>query len=167
MKSQAIILVLVISIALVAALLVNNSIASQTEKSQRYQEGYQQGLADGAGHTYNLRDPTYQEVLDFITADKTDENNYKDDSFSCYDYTNLFCNNAFKAGYLCGNVLISFPNDQAHSIACFNTTDNGIIFVEPQSDQIVNLEIGRQYWDRAIYDTPDYSDIVTDYSIIW
>ena len=83
-------------------------------------------------------------------TDKTDENAYTDD-YVCYDFTADFDDNAAQVGYRCGFVYIEY-SDSAHAIACFNTTDNGIIYVEPQNDEIVTVTIGQPYLSHAIVD---------------
>jgi hypothetical protein len=120
-----------------------------------YDEGYVQGVEDGAGSGWYIRDPTYYEAIAFINSDKTDENGYTDD-YVCYDFTADFSSNAFQMGYRCGFVYIEF-SDSAHAIVCFNTTDNGLIYIEPQNDEIVTLTIGQTYLDY----------IIVDFGIIW
>ncbi len=120
-----------------------------------YDEGYLQGVEDLTQTGWYLRDPTYQEAVVFINSDKTDENVYTDD-YVCHDFTADFDYNAAKAGYRCGFVYIEY-SDSAHAIACFNTTDNGIIYVEPQNDEIVTIAIGQLYLGY----------IVIDLGIIW
>jgi hypothetical protein len=97
---------------------------------------------------YNLRDPTYTEALQFIRSDETDRNQYNQ-SYTCTNFATDFMNNAFRAGYRCGYVAIEFP-DINHAIVCFNTSDNGLTFIEPQSDQIVPLAPGKPYLDRMV-----------------
>ena len=130
-----------------------------------YDEGYTQGVEDGAGSSWNIRDPTYDEAIAFTNSDKTDENEYTDD-YVCYDFTADFKGNAFQTGYRCGFVYIEF-SEGAHAIVCFNTTDNGLIYIEPQNDAIVTLTIGETYWDRTIWSAPDYDDTVIYLGIIW
>jgi len=129
-----------------------------------YEVGYLDGVIDGAGTGYNIRDPTYQEMLNFIALDSTDENEYSE-NYTCFHFTADVKNHAFQAGYKCGFVYIEFP-DSAHAIVCFNTTDQGLIFIEPQSDEIVTLTIGQPYWDRTEY-SPTYNDTVISFTIIW
>jgi predicted nucleic acid-binding Zn-ribbon protein len=120
-----------------------------------YDEGYAQGVEDLTESGYYLRDPTYDEAIAFIDSDKTDENGYSSD-YVCYDFTSDFNTNALQMGYRCGFVYIEF-SDSAHAIACFNTTDNGLIYVEPQNDEIVTLTIGQSYLGH----------VIVDFGIIW
>jgi uncharacterized protein YlxW (UPF0749 family) len=120
-----------------------------------YDEGYAQGVEDGPEIGWYIRDPTYDEVIAFTNSDKTDENEYTSD-YVCYDFTADFNSNAFQMGYRCGFVYIEF-SDSAHAIACFNTTDNGLIYIEPQNDEIVTLTIGQSY----------LGDTIVDIGIIW
>jgi hypothetical protein len=95
-----------------------------------------------------LRDPTYLEALDFIRSDKTDRNQYNQ-SYRCMNFADDFVNDAFRAGYRCGYVIIEF-SDINHAIVCFNTSDKGLIFIEPQNDQIVALATGKPYLGRTV-----------------
>ena len=116
-----------------------------------------------------LRDPTYQEALQFIESDQTDQNLYKEE-YTCSDFATDFKNNALKAGYRCGYVLVFGP-DWNHALNCFNTTDHGLVFIEPQEDEMVTLTIGQPYWDRTKYASPydhgTYNDTVTSFLINW
>jgi len=141
--------------------------SGQTSGNQSgYQMGYLQGVKDGAGRGYNIRDPTYQEMLDFLTTDQTDKNPYNETSYVCWNFASDVMNNAFKSGYKCGWVHLAFPNS-AHAIDCFNTTDHGLVFVEPQSDDVVTLTIGQPYWDRTKYSPPSYDDTIVKYVVVW
>jgi hypothetical protein len=93
-------------------------------------------------------DPTYREALQFIRSDETDRNQYNQ-SYKCTNFADDFMNNAFRAGYRCGYVTIEFPETN-HAIVCFNTSDNGLIFIEPQSDEIVALATGKPYLGRMV-----------------
>jgi hypothetical protein len=117
-----------------------------------------------------LRDPTYHEALQFIESDQTDENSYKEEEYTCDNFATDFRSNALKAGYRCGYVLVFGP-DWNHALNCFNTTDCGLVFVEPQENEIVTLKIGQPYWDKTRYASPQhggvYNDTVTSFLINW
>lgn len=121
-------------------------------KSIGYDEGYIQGLIDGVGRGYNIRDPSYKEVLSFIQKDKTDRLKYSDD-FVCLNFAINLKTNSFNEGFRCLIVLLSFSDANiGHAIVVFNTTDKGLIYVEPQSDNIVTVNIGQKYWGEVIED---------------
>jgi len=130
-----------------------------------YEEGYLQGIEDGSGRGYTIRDPTYKEVKQFIRTDKTDSMKYDPQNFVCHDFSAMFKTNAFNAGFRCFYVSIRYP-DSSHAIVGFNTTDKGFIFIEPQHDDIVTVEIGNLYVDRSKYVAPDYDDTIVDYTLI-
>lgn len=131
-----------------------------------YTSGYQKGwTATG----FNIRDPTYHEMLVFISSDKTDENTYVDSSYVCHDFSFDVKRNAFNAGYRCFYVSIEmgiWGISEGHALVAFNTTDRGIIYVEPQSDRITKVQIGQPYLDRTIYVAPSYNDTVTKIELI-
>ena len=130
-----------------------------------FDEGYLEGVKDGAGRGYTIRDPTYREVISFIRMDETDKNKYSE-NYTCINFAADVKNNAFKAGYRCGLVYIRFP-ETAHTIVVFNTVDKGMIFIEPQFDDIVILEVGESYSALNGYKTPPYDDTILYYIIIW
>jgi FtsZ-binding cell division protein ZapB len=113
-----------------------------------YDEGYAQGIEDLTQSGWYFTDPTYDEAVAFINSDKTNENDWGPD-YVCYDFTADFNGNAAQAGYRCGFVYIEF-SDSAHAIACFNTTDSGLIYIEPQTDEIVDVAVGQSYWGDTI-----------------
>ncbi|UCE15317.1 MAG: hypothetical protein JSV12_05395 [Candidatus Bathyarchaeota archaeon] len=123
-------------------------------------------LASSQSGSRELRDPIYQEVIQFIESDQTDRNLYKEEEYVCSNFAKDFQDNAFKAGYRCGYVL-AFTHDLAHALNCFNTTDHGLIFVEPQEDEIVKPTIGEPYWNRTKYRAPSYNDTVTSFLVTW
>ncbi len=127
-------------------------------------------MTDGYG--YVLTDPTYQEMKRFISADRTDANEYVDDSYVCGDFSADVKKNANEQKIRCAYVVIDHP-DTGHVIVAFNTTDKGIIYIEPQSDEEVNLQVGNKYWQCVVprpgyfYTAPDYDDTVLKYTKVW
>ena len=118
--------------------------------SQGFDEGYVQGMEFLTESGYYLRDPTYEEAVAFINSDVTDLNPYTQ-SYVCYDFTKDFIANAQNEGYRCGFVYMEFSSS-AHAIACFNTVDQGLIYVEPQNDQLVSVAVGQPYLNYVVLD---------------
>jgi len=131
-----------------------------------YSDGYIEGAIVGAGSGYNIRDPTYAEVMAFIAADQTDKKVYDADTYNCYDYTKDVCDNAVAQGYRIGFVYIYFK-ESAHALVCFNTVDMGLVFVEPQYDEIVNVTVGSRYWDNVQGVRSPFDDTIVRFGIIW
>jgi len=131
-----------------------------------YEAGYEIGFQAGFSITgYNIRDPTFKEVLQFLEHDQTDKNEYSE-NYTCWNFAADVKNNAFKTGYRCGLVYIEFEFS-AHAIVCFNTTDKGLIFVEPQDDKIVKVEIGIDYWTDNGYNVIVFDETIIRYGIVW
>jgi multidrug resistance efflux pump len=118
------------------------------------------------GYGYVLR-PSYQEMREFLARDKIDEREYIMDEYECRHFAADVKANAAKERIWAAYVLIEFPVE-AHAIVAFLTTDRGLIFVEPQTDEISNLVIGRSYWESVGRLRPtDYDDTVIRITKIW
>ncbi|MBS7614742.1 hypothetical protein KEJ18_03305 [Candidatus Bathyarchaeota archaeon] len=113
-----------------------------------------------------LRDPTYQEVLDFIALDQTDKNIFSMDNYTCLSFATDVRNHALMKGIKCGLVYVVFA-ESSHTIVCFNTVDQGLVYVEPQNDAVVNPRVGEPYWDRTQYSPPPYDDRIIYIAIVW
>ncbi len=112
----------------------------------------------------SLQKPTYHEVQEFIQSDTTDKHPYVEGSYVCANFAADFRTNAAKAGYESGLVFVLFPDATRHELNSFNTTDAGLVFVEPQLDQIVNVTVGQPYGST----TPSSSNkTVVGYYIDW
>jgi hypothetical protein len=141
-----------------------------------FEDGYVKGVEDGVGRGFTIRDPTYQEVIGFIQTDKTDEMEYipRDEPgyFVCGDFASTVKRNAFELGYRCFYVTIDYPGGTGHAINGFNTTDQGFVYVESQSDYLVNLRLGYKYWASVelpkgyTMREPDHDDTVLRIDLI-
>lgn len=126
-----------------------------------------------SGNRYEMHDPTYIEVKDFIRQDKTEKIPYDDETFICADYASVVNNNAEDIGMRCCYIALNFEED-GHSLVGFNTIDKGMIFIEPQSDEWVkNLEVGNDYWTGCVipesgyYYENDPDDTITGVFYFW
>jgi hypothetical protein len=115
-----------------------------TGYSEGYTSGYDNGLDVGRTHGYNIHDPTYEEMKDFITRDKTDENTYNINTYTCINFAADVINNAKAENIRCALVYLEFSNG-AHTIVAFDTIDRGRIFIEPQTDEEVSVNVGSPY----------------------
>lgn len=132
----------------------------------------------------SARDPSYEELKTFLKADQTDQILYNYSSFVCIDYAETVHNNAEKAGIKAGLVTINFNEiNDGHACNVFNTTDNGLVFVDctgyrenyyGNCDTIVTMRIGEKYDVKGLFGSEKYySDYnngdltVKNYEIYW
>lgn len=117
-----------------------------------YTAGYDAGYTQALGVGEVFRNPTYQEARDFLVRDTTDKKYYPVGSdYDCENFASDVCNNAEAEGIRAAVVFIDYKNsDSGHVVVAFETTDEGLIFIEPQSDKKVELEIGSRYWGETI-----------------
>jgi hypothetical protein len=125
-----------------------------------------------SGHGYTIKDPTYRQMMKFTKADKTNENEYIEGEYVCENFAMDVCNNAEERGIRCAYVTIDHP-DGGHAIVAFNTIDEGLIYIEPQHDDIVNPVIGKHYYKCIVpkpghyYEKPPYDDTIEKILVIW
>ena len=141
-----------------------------------YNEGYDQGLETGLGHGYVLRDPTYQEALDFIKRDKTSDNKYDDSDYGvyvCSHFSRDVNNNAEAEGLRCAIVHLVFPDTMGHAIVAFDTIDEGMVYFEPITDERAHPEVGKRYYNCIeakpgyFYLPPATDDTIMDIIVTW
>jgi len=125
---------------------------------------------------YILHNPTYYETLSFLENDTTDKNSsytYKEFGNNCAHFSRNVNNNSEQNGILCGYVVINFENGYPHAIVAYNTTDQGLVFFEPQTDEKVNLSIGYDYWTQCVINSSGtdyqslYGSIIKNYEVYW
>lgn len=96
-----------------------------------------------------LVNPSYSEVIQFVVEDRTDVMSYIKEMFTCSDFTNMFIKNFREKGYFSCYTEIVFE-EGAHAVVAVNTTDKGLMYVEPQTDQIItSLEAGDNYCSKV------------------
>jgi len=135
-------------------------------------DGYAEGIAAGLGHGYILKDPTYQQAVAFLRQDKTDRNEYVEDTYVCSHFARDVCNNAEKEGLRCALVELRYP-DGGHAIIAFNTIDEGLVYFEPATDERVRPVVGKRYYECVepklgyYYEPPPHDDTIKDILVIW
>lgn len=125
------------------------------------------------GYGYVLRDPSYREMRDFLAWDRTSEREYVESEYFCVDFAADVKANAAKEGIRCAYVVIEYHEGGGHAIIAFDTTDEGLVFIEPQFDWEVEPEIGERYYQCVSPPTghymvkPGYDDTITRITVIW
>jgi len=133
-------------------------------------------LIDGQSAT----DPTWQQLLQFIASDDTDEQTYIEGVYVCRDFAETLHNNAEQRGIRSAWVGIDFADATfGHALNAFNTIDQGVVFVdctgggfevlapslgdnqiyEVNYDRIAYVKIGEEYGsvDVEIAKSPRYT----------
>jgi hypothetical protein len=144
-------------------------------KDEGYKAGYQSGLQaeykpspeQKTSNEYSLQNPTYQEMKTFLAQDTTNVNNYVEDQYVCVDFAATVNNNAEAKGIRCAVVDIFYPDGYGHTIVAFDTTDRGLIYIEPQFDQEVKLVVGRSYSQLNNFTAAPRDDTIKRYLIVW
>lgn len=102
----------------------------------------------------SARDPSYEELLDFLKNDDTVKNKYVSPNFTCADFAQELQNHAESKGIRCGFAGISFLNSNyGHAMDVFDTTDKGLIYVDTTSGEAhisKNIHPGAQYDNMGI-----------------
>jgi hypothetical protein len=125
----------------------------------------------------NAVDPTYHQLMNFLTLDDSDKIPYNYSNFESTDFAERVHDNAEAAGYKCAWVDINFVNNGAtHACNAFNTVDQGLVFIDCtnsgnlDNDKIVDLKVGKGYRPEGIGDCRCvyYSmGVVRNYLVYW
>ena len=100
--------------------------------------------------------PTYEEMKDFLKEDKTDNKAWTKNEYMCCDFSADVIRNAKEKGILVHLVMLTYEDvsergyNLQHCLVAFNTTDRGLIFIEPQTDGERKVEVGKIYSDNVI-----------------
>lgn len=78
----------------------------------------------------NATDPTWDELITFLWKDGTDDHFYMNGSFVCADFAEMLHNNAEVSGIKAAWVSVDFVVGDGHALNAFNTTDNGLVYVD-------------------------------------
>jgi len=136
-----------------------------------YNKGYQLSLASDGNPVTRLietRNPTYTEMMEFLEADDTDSKPFVNGEYVCFDYAAELNNNADAKGIRAAYVRIR-SDEWGHALVAFDTVDKGLVYIEPQSDVVVELVIGEPYpWTKIGATSPlSYSDPILKIQHIW
>jgi hypothetical protein len=139
-------------------------------KSEGYKIGYEAGYNSGLKVTndgYTSRNPSYAEMKEFLTRDTTNHKSYLSEEYICTDFAAEVNNNAEADGIRCATVYINYIG-AGHAIVAFETTDRGLLFVEPQYDKEVQLTVGKSYSKLNGFIQRDIvDDTIQRYRVIW
>ncbi len=99
--------------------------------------------------------PTWQQLVDFLRSDKTDQNQYILNSYMCAEFARDVHNNAEAAGIRAAFVGVSFKGESdGHALNTFETTDKGLVYIDcGDVDAIVYIEEGKEYQPTPLFES--------------
>jgi hypothetical protein len=100
-------------------------------------------------HSITLNTPTFNEIRSFVIADQTSRNEWQENVYECRHFAADLCHNAREAGWDCALVLLCFDKEQ-HAVVAFNTSDRGLIYLEPGNDAIIYPQVSGTYQGKEI-----------------
>ncbi|GAI68282.1 unnamed protein product [marine sediment metagenome] len=104
---------------------------------------------DSSNQTITLKNPTFQELRDFILKDPTNRNEFVLNQYECRHFATDVNNNAEASDLRCAFVLLGYDRGQ-HAVVAFDTTDRGLVYIEPQTDASIHPEVGGSYQGKEI-----------------
>jgi hypothetical protein len=111
----------------------------------------------------NAVNPTWDQLLNFLRSDDTDQQTYINGTFVCTDFAQMLQNHAEEAGWRCAWVCIEFSGQSAsHALNAFQTTDRGLVFIDDTGattgedhpsnmDKTVNVTVGQSYTPVSLF----------------
>ena len=114
-----------------------------------YEIGLETSLKEGIATRVELTNPTYKELMEFLADDETDSKPYVLNEYVSFDFAVELNNNAEANGIRAAYVAV-FSQEWGHGMVAFETTDEGLIFIESQSDREVRLVVGEPYPWRLV-----------------
>ncbi len=152
------------------------TVGYQEAHGEAYEKGYKKayeislmsGSMEEVGSWVGLRNPTYQELREFLADDKTDSKAYINGEYVCFDFAAELNNNAEARGIRAAYVRLR-SKEWAHAVVAFETVDRGLVFIEPQSDTVVELAVGRIYpwWEVGAVSPLHSAESIEEIEIIW
>ncbi len=125
-----------------------NLLKRKLNETSRYvielQAGYETLL--NTVKNFTLKNPTWEELKNFLKQDSTDEIEYKPGEFDCTGFAITLRDNAWKLGLRCAFVEIAFVEGEGHALNAFQTVDRGLIFVDAvEKDAVAYVQVGKPY----------------------
>ena len=107
------------------------------------------GNEGSSSQAIELKNPTFEELRDFILRDPTSRNEFVLYQYECRHFATDVNNNAEAGGLRAALVLLCFGQGQ-HAVVAFDTVDRGLVYIEPQTDARIHPEVGGEYQGKEI-----------------
>lgn len=97
--------------------------------------------------------PPYADVENIIANDDSHLMKYDELQFNCVDYTHRVIQKYFEKGIYSCMTTLYFEDGLAHANVAINTSDRGVIYIEPQTKVILDeLTLNKDYCDYVNFD---------------
>ena len=134
---------------IIGQLAISSKVTEEPALSESSQNEISSENITADNQTITLRNPTFQEMRDFILKDTTSRKTFVLYTYECRHFATEVDNNAEAAGWRCGFALLCYARGQ-HAVVAFNTVDRGLIFIEPQTDAAIDVKVGGTYQGMEI-----------------
>jgi len=100
----------------------------------------------------DLKNPTWQELKQFLELDETDCQEYITDKFDCEGFTISLRDSAWRRGFRSAYVAIGFgEGNTGHALNAFQTEDKGLVYIDnTEHDAVGYVEVGKIYGTIAL-----------------
>lgn len=122
----------------------------------------------------NAKDPSWDQLVNFLRQDNTDRHPYILGSYVCADFAETLHNNAENAGIRAAWVGLQmgsspyYPTGAGHACNAFQTTDRGLVYIDDtnflgngpgNADKIVDVKVGADYIPRLLFPEPGWMPV--------
>lgn len=97
-----------------------------------------------------MHEQTFKDVSGFV-ADSIISGNTYEEGMNCVDFALLMARDAHWKGIGADVIKIEYVGyELAHAALVFPTSDQGLVFVDPQTDRVIDLRVGGKYAGKTI-----------------
>ncbi len=113
--------------------------------------------------------PSYEELMDFLAKDQTDQKEWRYKDYTAANFALDLRHNAKEEGIRAALVILLHPGHVFHFLNCFETTNRDLVFIEPQLDFEVTVELGRSYsmQNEKLRPNKRYNDEIYQVIFVW
>lgn len=106
---------------------------------------------------------SWSQLKDFLREDRTDNNLYIENYYTCGEFAETLHNNAENSGIKAAWVGIQFEDDSdAHALNAFVTTDRGLVYIDTTGtelgidrprhlDRVVTINVGKRLYPKLLF----------------
>lgn len=116
---------------------------------------------------HNLRVPTFNAVKDFLANDPTNLKQYITGKYVNRHFAQDVTNAAKEKGLRCAVVAVVFQGGKNTFVVAFQTTDSGVVFVDPLTDRAIKVNKGGRFYSDNDLSGGNANDIIADVLIYW